>query len=102
MKIIIEVDGRHHFREMSIWNSNPEAVHDQDIYKMKCALQNGYSILRLNQADVWKRQSFWKTHVITALQQIQQVKVRYLSDDEEIYKKHIDSMLESIECMNTI
>lgn len=50
-KIIIELDGRQHF--VLIPNrSSPEEQHQRDIYKMKCAEDNGYSVIRITQEDV--------------------------------------------------
>jgi very-short-patch-repair endonuclease len=50
-KIIIELDGPHHFRQVSNWG-NYEENQKRDIYKMKCANDNGFSVIRLLQKDV--------------------------------------------------
>ncbi len=50
-KIIIELDGRQHFEQVSNW-STPEEQYERDTYKMECANQNGYSIIRITQEDV--------------------------------------------------
>ena len=41
-KIIIELDGPHHFRQVSNWG-NYEENQKRDIYRMKCANENGFS-----------------------------------------------------------
>jgi very-short-patch-repair endonuclease len=51
-KIIIELDGLQHFEQVSNWQS-PEETHLNDVYKMKCANENGYSVIRLLQTDVF-------------------------------------------------
>jgi len=51
-KIIIELDGLQHFEQVSNWSS-PEETHKNDVYKMKCANDNGYSVIRLLQEDVF-------------------------------------------------
>ena len=51
-KIIIELDGIQHFEQVSNWQS-AEETHINDIYKMKCANENGYSVIRLLQTDVF-------------------------------------------------
>jgi very-short-patch-repair endonuclease len=50
-KIIIELDGRQHFKQVHNWSS-PEENLKNDLYKMKCANDNGFSIIRLLQPDV--------------------------------------------------
>ena len=57
-KIIIELDGLQHFKQVSNWQS-PEEANKRDIYKMKCANQNGYSIIRLLQEDVYFDKYDW-------------------------------------------
>ncbi len=45
-KIIVELDGAQHFRQVSNWSS-PEMQHDNDVEKMKLAILHGYSVIRL-------------------------------------------------------
>ena len=42
-KIIIELDGKQHFEQIGNWQS-PEKTRENDIYKMKCANDNGFSM----------------------------------------------------------
>jgi very-short-patch-repair endonuclease len=49
--IIIELDGRQHFEQVSNWSS-PEEQQNNDLYKQLCANKNNYSIIRLLQEDV--------------------------------------------------
>lgn len=53
-KKIVELDGDQHFRQISNWG-NFEKCRKLDIYKMKCALDNGYSVIRILQTDVIKK-----------------------------------------------
>jgi very-short-patch-repair endonuclease len=57
-KIIIELDGKQHFEQIGNWQS-PEKNREIDIYKMKCANENGYSIIRILQKDVYKNKYNW-------------------------------------------
>ena len=50
-KKIIEMDGPQHFSQVANWRS-PEDQLKQDLYKMKCANENGYSVIRVLQQDV--------------------------------------------------
>jgi len=50
-KKIIELDGPQHFEQVSNWLA-PELQHQRDLFKMKCANENGYSVIRVLQKDV--------------------------------------------------
>lgn len=59
-KLLIELDGRQHFEQVLNWDS-PEEVAERDRYKEKCALENGYSIIRMLQEDVYYNREDWKS-----------------------------------------
>jgi very-short-patch-repair endonuclease len=66
-KIIIELDGRQHFEQISKWAS-PEENRKNDLYKMKCANENGFSVIRLLQKDVYKNNYNWLNELITNIE----------------------------------
>jgi very-short-patch-repair endonuclease len=68
-KIIIELDGPQHFRQVSNWKS-PEEQHENDKYKQNCANEKGYSIIRLLQEDVFYNKYDWKTELINNIEKI--------------------------------
>jgi len=53
-KLIIELDGGQHFKQVWNWQS-PTEQQSRDIFKMKCANKHGYSVIRLLQEDVYRR-----------------------------------------------
>jgi very-short-patch-repair endonuclease len=57
-KIIIELDGKQHFKQIGNWLS-PEETRKNDLYKMACANKNGFSIIRILQNDVFKNKYDW-------------------------------------------
>jgi hypothetical protein len=57
-KIIIELDGIQHFKQVSNWKS-PEEQFIRDIYKIKCANDNGFSVIRIFQEDVFNDKYDW-------------------------------------------
>jgi len=57
-KVIIELDGPQHFIQISNWKT-PEEQFENDQYKEKCANENGYSIIRIIQEDVWNDMYDW-------------------------------------------
>lgn len=82
-KLLIELDGIQHFEQVSKWK-NPTITHERDIYKMECANNQGYSIIRIFQKDVWKDKNNWKIKLIEAIQNYTVPTNIYIGD---IYKK---------------
>jgi len=68
-KIIIELDGPQHFRQISNWSS-PEEQFDKDKYKEKCANDNDYSVIRLIQEDVFNDTYDWFKELCTSIEEI--------------------------------
>jgi very-short-patch-repair endonuclease len=67
--IIIELDGEQHFTQISNWTS-PEIQIEKDKYKMKCANENGFSVIRLPQVDILKDSYDWFNEVQISIQKI--------------------------------
>ena len=57
-KVIIELDGPQHFVQVMNWKT-PEEQFENDQYKEKCANENGYSVIRIIQEDVWNDAYGW-------------------------------------------
>ena len=68
-KIIIELDGKQHFEQIKNWVS-PEKTRMNDLYKMKCANDNGFSIIRILQKDVYKNKYDWLNELISNIEKI--------------------------------
>ncbi len=58
LKIIIEIDGPQHFIQVANWTS-PEIQKEKDKYKINCANENGFSVIRLLQIDILKDNFDW-------------------------------------------
>ena len=69
LKIIIELDGLQHFKQVSNWSS-PEEQFENDIYKQKCANANGYSVIRLLQEDVFNDTYNWNKEICETIENI--------------------------------
>lgn len=65
-KCLIELDGPQHFRQVSNWKSHEE-TQKRDKFKMKCAFENGYKIIRLIQNDVLHDIFDWKSELLNAI-----------------------------------
>jgi very-short-patch-repair endonuclease len=87
-KIIIELDGRQHFQQVSNWCS-PDEQFENDKFKEECANQNDYSVIRLLQQDVLSDRYDWIKKLCDAIEEIKinnennQITNIYLSKDEE-------------------
>ena len=68
-KIIIELDGLQHFEQVSNWDS-PDKVHERDKYKMKQANDNGYSVIRILQEDVFYDTYQWLDELKTNIEKL--------------------------------
>ena len=68
-KIIIELDGPQHFQQISNWSS-PEEQFENDKYKEKCANDNGYSVIRLLQENVFYDTYDWVKYLCEAIEEI--------------------------------
>jgi len=68
-KIIIELDGAQHFRQVSNWKS-PEETYENDIFKETCANENGYSVIRILQEDVFGDKYDWLSKLQTEIENI--------------------------------
>ena len=68
-KIIVEVDGIAHFEQVAKWKT-PEHNRKRDLYKMKCANENGFSVIRILQEDVFKNKYDWLNELCENIENI--------------------------------
>ena len=88
LKALFELDGGQHFIQVSNWAS-PEEQFQNDIYKQKCANENGYSVIRLLQEDVLYDRYDWCKKVDDAIEEIKnsdEPKNIYLCENNEYYR----------------
>lgn len=84
--IIIEVDGVQHFEQVSNWRP-PDDIQKRDVYKMKQAIENGYTLIRILQTDVFGNKNDWKENIKKHLYIHDQPDIVFLSTNDE-YEKH--------------
>jgi very-short-patch-repair endonuclease len=58
LKIIIEIDGPQHFLQVANWTP-PDIQKETDKFKINCANENGFSVIRLLQIDILKDKFDW-------------------------------------------
>jgi very-short-patch-repair endonuclease/ribosomal protein L37E len=71
-KIIIELDGEQHFKKVKKWKNDPIITQKRDRYKMRQAIKNGYSVIRLKQEDVFNDTFDWLRALKATIKIIQQ------------------------------
>ena len=89
LKIIIELDGIQHFKQISNWKM-PEEQQKIDLYKTKCANDNEYSVIRILQEDVWNNNFDYITEINYAIIKIlrkNKIQNRYICQNNE-YKEY--------------
>jgi very-short-patch-repair endonuclease len=82
--ILIELDGDAHFRQVRNWRT-PEQHQERDIYKQNKALENGYSVIRIYQIDVFNDKNDWENKLKQAIDTIQSNSVVYISSNINLY-----------------
>jgi len=63
LKLLIELDGGQHFIQVQNWQS-PEKSQEIDKFKNEKAIENGYSIIRIIQEDVWFDKKDWQNKLL--------------------------------------
>lgn len=69
LKIIIELDGPQHFKQVSDWDP-PEVTCEVDIFKTACANAKGYSVIRIIQEDVSGDKYPWLDELVDNIKKI--------------------------------
>lgn len=86
-KIIIELDGDQHFRQVSNWAS-PEKIQDSDLCKMMNAIKRSYTIIRVLQDDIWNDKYDWKLVLPCFVKKYAIQQVVFISTDKTKYDSH--------------
>ena len=68
-RIIIEVDGPQHYERVPHFNRDKslEEIQYWDRFKERRAVNNGHSLIRLKQVDVWNDTTDWRTILLSAI-----------------------------------
>lgn len=70
-KIMIEVDGVQHFKQVSNWNA-PDEVQEKDTEKIVACIKNGYHLIHISQEDIWNDVYDWKKVIQTEMDILQE------------------------------
>lgn len=80
--LIIELDGNQHFNQVSNWKSCEE-VQNNDVYKMKKACENNYSMIRILQMDVYLNKHDWENRLKKSIVKYKKPNIIYICDNNE-------------------
>jgi len=88
-QIILEIDGRQHFSQVSNWGP-PEFTLKNDIYKSNLAINNDYKIIRIFQEDVYYNKFNWQELLKESIEILNNTDeyIIYLSTSDTLYNKH--------------
>ena len=87
-KILIELDGEQHFQQVSNWNS-PESVQVKDVEKIQKCVKEGYSIIHINQLDVWNDTYDWRGVIQKEMEELKNETSCVFISCEDVYQSHI-------------
>ncbi len=93
LKVIIELDGAQHFRQISNWGT-PAYTQLKDVYKMRQANQNSIRIIRLLQEEVYAQPLEWLDENLKPELSICDHPGVMVISDADVYDSHI-SLYES-------
>jgi len=89
LHIIIELDGVQHIKPVEYFDRKMtfEERHKRDVYKEKCAKENGYHTIRILQEDVLYDNNSWLSNILYEIEYIKNNKDiihhRYICDNNE-------------------
>lgn len=101
LNLLIELDGRQHFKQVSTWKS-PEDNRKSDVYKMIKVFQQNLSLIRFYQEDVWEDKNNWKERLIPYLIKYESPKIIFIDNNKNLYNQHIEDLIKSIPKENII
>lgn len=68
------------------WDS-PAKIQKNDKYKMKLANENGYSVIRIFQVDVWNDKNDWENNLNKAIKKYNNPTNIFIGKTYDQYKK---------------
>lgn len=89
LKIIIELDGEQHFKQVGKWHP-PEVTQKTDFYKMTQAIKNGYSIVRIYQPDVFNDTIDWKDDIKEHIECQEVSDIALIASNLSIYDDYLE------------
>jgi hypothetical protein len=86
-KLIVEIDGEQHFRDVKAWRVNKYKQHDNDVFKMRLAYENGYSVTRIQQTDIFYNTIPWRELLKEAIHSYDNPSLILIGNETSLLKK---------------
>lgn len=86
--LILEIDGGQHFKDNKHFKSSAETNQINDKEKMIKCIENGLSVLRIYQPDIWNDTIDWVEEIKTNLIKRKVPIIIFISKNESIYDNH--------------
>jgi len=75
LRIIVEVDGEQHYREVKYFKVTLEFTQARDKLKEEKANNKGHSVIRMDQVEVMKKSSVkWQQKLVDAIEEVKEMK----------------------------
>lgn len=93
-KVIVECDGDQHFEEVKRFQKRSQSeILAVDIYKMKKAIEKGFTVIRFYQVDLLKwKDSKIRSYITDAIED-KTKNIHYISSKDTLYNNHIKSYI---------
>lgn len=91
--IILEVDGDHHFRDVPHHRSSVCDKRERDIFKMSIALEQGFSIIRIPDFDIYHRFDKVKVFLCNIVPTLEKNNIYFVSSKTYLYNNHVSETL---------
>ena len=85
-KLIIEIDGIQHFKNIIHWKNDYKENQERDKYKMDVALKEGYSVIRILQEDIYYNKFDWKIELLENIKKNIEPKIIYICKNNEYFE----------------
>ena len=84
LKIIFEIDGAQHFPNPTYFHKYKsfDENHKRDMYKQNLAIENGYSVIRVVQEEIFNNKYDWKEEILDQINNIKTPEICYISIDD--------------------
>jgi len=97
LALLIEVDGMHHFKDISYWNSQCNDIQTRDCWKMRYALDAGYSIIRICCESLRLGRIKFDLDILPLLKKSEKPTITYIASSRNTYDSHKKQMTNDVE-----
>jgi very-short-patch-repair endonuclease len=90
-KLLIELDGRQHFEKVANWGTIEETQR-RDSLKNKKVLENGFTLIRILQEDIWNDTYDWKGELRNEIASVSLIPQVIFMEKGDMYDSQIKAL----------